>query len=228
MAEANASSFEKYLTPLAVLLGAIVIAAAFAFGSGDRNQGSGAAPAEVDINTVKTDTSPSIGDRSAPVTIAVWYDFQCRYCHQYETTTLQEVKRTYIDSGKVRIVFKDFQFLGPASFETARYSRAVWEAAPSAWGAWYADVVAGSQGESTLTNEGLDALARTHGIDVAQIDALVAEKGDEYDAAIDADRAEGQQFGITGTPSTIIGSTLVGGAQPFSAIAPLIDAELGS
>jgi protein-disulfide isomerase len=217
-------ALEKYLTPIAVLLGAIIIALAFAFGGGDRpeNPGQGAA-AEVDIKDVKTDTSPYVGDANAPVTMAVWYDFQCRFCKQFEATTLKEMQEEYGDD--VRIVYKDFQFLGPASLETAVYSRAVWEAAPGVWGQWFAEVMA-SEGESTLSKAGLDQISSGLGIDTGRVASLMEGNRAKYEAAIAADRAEGQSFGITGTPGSIIGTTMVGGAQPYANVRSLIEAEL--
>lgn len=235
MTTAKEGSLEKYLTPVAFLLGAIIIAVAIAFGSGGKaplGKGDGT-PSTVDIKDVKTDNSPYIGSLTAPVTIAVWYDFQCRYCKQFEATTLSQVAKDYVESGEVRIVYKDFQFLGPASLETALYSRAVWEVAPNSWNAWFTKVMA-SEGETTLAKAGLDAIAGTLGIDVTRVAKLMADKKTEYTAAADADKLEGQSFGISGTPGSIIGTTLIGGAMPYLAtgrpgeqpVKDLIEAQL--
>ncbi len=229
MTTSNDSPFvEKYLTPIAVLLGAIIIAVAFAFGTGERPQTTGDAnqPSVVDIKNVKTENSPSIGSATAPVVIATWFDFQCRFCKQFETTTLHEVTKNYVEQGKVRIVYKDFQFLGPASLETALYSRALWEAAPDKWGNWFFDVMS-AEGESTLQKSALDTLAKKHGIDTARVAKLMTDKGATYKAAIEADRQEGQNNGISGTPGTIIGTTLLSGAQPYASVEPLIKTLLG-
>ena len=234
MSTATESPLEKYLTPIAVLLGALIIALAFAFGGGDRPAGDDTGTASnVDIKDVQTDGAPFIGSVTAPVTVAVWYDFQCGYCKRFEASTLADVEKEFVDSGKVKIVYKDFQFLGQASLDTAVYSRAVWDAAPTLWSTWFKQVMAG-EGEATLTTAGLDAVSTAVGIDAARISTLIKEKGAEYKAAIEADRAEGQSFGITGTPGSIIGTTLVGGAQPYLAtgrsneqpVKPLIEAEL--
>ncbi len=223
---------DKYLTPIAVLLGAIIIALAFAFNTGGERPDA-ATGGSVDIKNVKTEVSPYVGSATAPVTMAVWYDFQCRYCKQFEATTLADVTRDFVESGKVRIVYKDFQFLGPASIETAVYSRAVWEAAPSVWGEWFAQVMAG-EGETTLTTAGLDAISSSLGIDTARVAKLISEKRSEYEVAITSDRTEGQTFGISGTPGSIIGTTMIGGAQSYlptgrsgeQPVKPLLEAEL--
>lgn len=221
--EGAASFFEKYGTALAVLVGALIIGGAFAFGQGgDRGQ-EPSEPVAVDIKDVKLDSSPAIGPRGAKATIAVWFDYQCHFCKQYETTTLKQVIATYGD--QVRIVYKDFQFLGPASNDAALYSRAVWEAYPDRWDEWFAGMFEGAE-EGTRDLAGMNELSTSLGLDVSRIEKLRTDKAAEYQAAIDADRAEGQTFGINGTPGTVIGTSLVAGAQPFGNIQPLIDAEL--
>ncbi len=216
--------FEKYGTALAVLVGALFIAAAFAFGQGGKTAEQGTPePVAVDIKDVDTDSSPFIGPKGAPVTIAVWFDYQCSFCKQFETTTLQEVITTYGD--KVRIVYKDFQFLGQASNDAALYSRAVWDAHPDRWHEWF-DGMFENPDEATLNLAAMDALSSRLGLDVARINKMLNDKRSDYQAALDADRTEGQSFGINGTPGTIIGTTLISGAQPFANVKSLIDAEL--
>jgi len=215
--------FEKYGTALAVLVGALIIGGAFAFGQGGDRAEKAPEPVAVDIKDVKLDTGPYVGPKGAPVTIAVWFDYQCSFCKQYETTTLQEVVTSYGD--KVRIVYKDFQFLGAASNDSALYSRAVWDAYPDRWHEWFDGMFASGE-ESTLNQAAMDALSSRLGLDTERINKLLADKRAEYQEAVDADRAEGQSFGINGTPGTIVGTTLVSGAQPFANIKELIDAEL--
>ena len=222
---AAGSFFEKYGTALAVLVGALIIGGAFAFGQGGDRSGQPAEPVAVDIKDVTMDNTPYIGDKNAKAVIAVWFDYQCRFCKQFETTTIKQIIETYGD--RVKIVYKDFQFLGVASNDAALYSHAVWEAYPDQWGAWFAGMFEGGE-ESTLDVAGMDALSQRLGLDTARIQKLRTEKASEYQAIIDASRAEGQSFGITGTPGTIIGTTLLAGAQPFASVQALIDAELGN
>ncbi|HWH07112.1 MAG TPA: thioredoxin domain-containing protein [Candidatus Paceibacterota bacterium] len=226
----NGSFIEKYMTPIAVLLGAIIIAGAFAFGRPDANQeAQPGAPVAVDIKDVKTEGSPFIGNPSAPVTMAVWFDYQCPFCKQFELTTVSQLYSEYVETGKLRIVFKDFQFLGPDSETAALFARAMWEAYPDRWYDWYRAMTEAQDEEhggfgdlasiKTLT-EGLG------GIDVARVEALMNQKEAEYRAAIEADRAEGSALGIQGTPGAIIGTDLIAGAYPYDTVKPLIEAQL--
>ncbi len=58
------------------------------------------------------DTDPMLGDVNAPVTIIEFSDFECPYCRIWWVNTYPELKRDYIDTGKVRFVYRDF----PLSF----------------------------------------------------------------------------------------------------------------
>ncbi len=229
MATENSPFMEKYLTPIAVLLGAIIIALAFAFGSGgtrpatDTETNAKAA----DIREVKTDVSPAVGSADAPVTIAVWYDYQCSHCQNYEAGSLKQVYDNYVTAGKVRIVYKDYQFFGEESDRLSAFGRAVYETNPAAFSAWIEASMAAQKDQTFGTQASIDTLAATiPGLDVAAVKALVASKGSTYAAAAAADRQEGSSFGITGTPGTIVGTTLIPGAVSYAQLSALIDAEL--
>src|SRR3989338_7560389 len=52
------------------------------------------------------------GSASAPITIIEFSDFQCPFCGRFYDQTLSQIKKDYIDTGKVKLVFRDF----PLSF----------------------------------------------------------------------------------------------------------------
>jgi protein-disulfide isomerase len=220
-------SLEQMGTPIALLIGLLAIAGALYMGRPAEPLAGmdSTAPTEVtgvNIADVKTAGNPFIGSASAPVTIAVWFDFQCRYCKMFETEGLQGVKDKYVSNGKVKIVYKDHQFLGQASLDAGVYSRAVWEVAPQKWGDWMHAVMTGSAGETTLDVPALSRIALGLGIDSSRVEKLALDKRADYLALMSADKAEAAGFGITGTPGSIIGTDKVSGAQPFEEIEPFI------
>ncbi len=221
---------ERYITPLAVLAGAIIIALALAFGrGGEAPQPDNKPAAVVDIKEVKTEVSPFVGEKDAPVTIAVWFDYQCPFCKRFDLDTLTQVYQNYVTTGKVRIIYKDFQFLGPDSMTAGLFARAVWDAHPDKFYPWLSAMMEAQDEEhggfgdlATITT-----LTRSiPGIDTDRVLKLMTDKKAEYEAAMAADRAEGQSFGINGTPATIIGTQVLSGAQSYATIQAAIDAEL--
>lgn len=218
--------FEKFATPLAILAGAVIIAGTFAW---NRGAPPTEGPPAVDATQVSDEESPVVGEEKAPVVMAVWYDYQCPFCKRFELETMNQVYETYVKTGKVRIILKDFQFLGPDSQTAALFGRAVWEAYPERFYEWYVamaenqDEEHGGFGDLPSIQAVTTALG---GMDVARITKLMTDKEAAYAAAIEADRAEGAAFGISGTPSMIVGKTLLSGAQPFAKVSALIEAEL--
>ncbi|MEE8492934.1 MAG: thioredoxin domain-containing protein, partial [Nitrospirales bacterium] len=66
-----------------------------------------AQPSRVEAN-VSISGSPTMGKKDAPVTVVEFSDYQCPFCRRFFQTTLPKIKEEYIDTGKVRYVFRDF------------------------------------------------------------------------------------------------------------------------
>lgn len=234
----NSGNFmERYLTPIAVILAAVIIAGAFIFGRGGAavqkaaTNSNGQTAQAVDIKSLKTDNEPYIGNANAPVTMAVFFDYQCPYCKQLDQTVMSQIITNYVQAGKVKVVFKDFQFLGNDSIAGAEFGRAVWEAYPAQYGAWLTAMFSAQdqEGDKGFGNQAtIVAMVKTQfpTMDTTKLVNLITTNKAKYDAAIDADRAEGASYGIQGTPSVIVGTTLLQGAQTYQAVASLLDAQL--
>jgi protein-disulfide isomerase len=221
----------KFLIPAAVVLAGLFIGGAVVWnGSHPAGTGGAGGTQAVNVNDVKTDGEPYIGDASAPVTLVEWSDYQCPFCKQFEQQTLPQIIQNYVDTGKVKIVFKDFAFLGNDSVTGAEYARAVWKLYPSQYFAWRtamfnAQDQEGDQGFGNAAS--IDQLDATiSGIDAAQVTAAVAANKAAYDAAINADRAEAGTFGVSATPSFIVGNQVIAGAYPYATFQQALDAEL--
>lgn len=218
---------EKFGIPISIVLGMALIAGAIAFGRDGAPKEP--KPVAVDAAKVSDETSPVIGDKNAPVVMAVWYDYQCPFCKRFELEAMSGLYENYVKTGKLRVIIKDFQFLGPDSDTAALFGRAVWEAYPERFYDWYVAMAENQDEEHGGFGDlaSIETMTRAlGGIDVDRIKKLMTEKGAEYTAAIEADREEGAALGISGTPSMIIGKTLLSGAQPYEKVSALVEAEL--
>ena len=74
------------------------------------NEGAESNKLEEKINVELSENELSIGDINAPVTLVEWSDFQCPYCKKFYEDTIKDIKTNYIDTGKVRFVYKHFPF----------------------------------------------------------------------------------------------------------------------
>ncbi len=220
----------KYFLPAAVVVAGLFIAGAVIWSGSHPTTGTtGTNPTpSVNIKNVKTDGDPFIGQASAPVTIAFWSDFQCPYCKQFELTTLPQIIKNYVDTGKVKLVMMDFTFLGNDSVTAALYSRSVWKLYPAQYFAWRTAMYTAQdqEGDKGFGNAvSIDKLDATiPGLDAAKIAADVTANTATYQAEADADKAEAQKAGVNATPSFIIGTQLIQGAYPYAAFQAAIDA----
>lgn len=231
----NASVLAKVATPIAVLAAGGLIAGALYWQSeaaGNAGKPSGAnPPIAVNIAQVNTTNEPTIGSPNAPIAMAYWSDYQCPYCSRFDTTELPQIIQNYVDTGKIRIVFKDFQFIGPDSDMDALYARAVWHLYPNMFGAWHQAMYASQPQENTLDATANLAHIRTvtqsiPGMDFNMLtDDMNANKA-EYETRITADRSEGAALGINATPSFVIGMQLISGAEAYADMAKAIDIAL--
>ena len=55
-----------------------------------------------------------IGDSNAPITIIEYASMSCSHCADFHTNTLPKLKTEFIDTGKVRMIFRDYPFNYPA------------------------------------------------------------------------------------------------------------------
>ncbi len=224
----------KYFLPTAVIVAGLLIAGAVMWnGSRPAGQagsaGAGTAP-KVNIKDVKTDGNPFIGKADAKVTIAAWGDFKCSFCRNFEIQTLPLLIKDYVDTGKVKVVFMDFAFLGEKSVTLALYGRSVWNLYPEQYSAWRTAVFGAQDGEG---NQGfgdassVDKLNATiAGIDAVKVTADVKANRSTYEAQINADKVEAQKVGIGATPSFVIGTEVIQGAYPYPTFQAAIDALL--
>lgn len=183
-------------------------------------------PADV---TDLSDDDAFIGDEDAPVTIVEFSDYQCPYCSKFYNDAYPELKENYVETGKVKIVFRDL----PLSFHAGAY--------PAALAAECVRAQAGDEGyfemhnklfenQSVLSGEyqeiadALASFAQEVGVDADMYDECVAN--DTYKDEIIADIEAAQSVGIDGTPSFVINGEVLVGAQPYSTFAQVIEKAL--
>ena len=228
---ASGSDYSRFFIPGAIVVSGIVIAAGLYFGlAGEGAPSPDAGGTAVDIEDVKMAGVPFIGEADAPVVLAVWEDYQCPFCKQFETTVLPSLVEKYVATGKLKIIFKDFAFLSEDSQTAAQYGRAIWDLYPGEFYAWRTAMYEAQDEEHGGFGNvaSIDTLIKRSfpQIDLAKVQARLASHKADYDAAIDADRAEAQQFGINGTPGFVTGTVRIDGAQPLPAFTEAIEAQL--
>ncbi len=222
----------KIFLPAAVVVAGLLIAGAVVW-NGSRPAGpagspQGGAPA-VDVNDIDIAGNPFVGDANAPVTIIEWADFQCPFCKQFEVNTMPQIIRDYVNTGKAKVVFMDFAFLGPDSVDAGLYSRAIWKLYPDRYLKWREAMYQAQDAENGGFGDAasIDKLnATVAGVDAARVTADVKANTSTYRAQMEADKAKAQKAGVNATPSFVIGTQVIAGAYPYATFKAAIDAAL--
>jgi protein-disulfide isomerase len=180
-----------------------------------------APPSEIPV-TLTSVTGAAIGSKDAPVTIVEFTDLLCPFCRQFHNATFEQLKRDYIDTGKVRFVTRDFPIdqLHPMATAAARANRCAgeqqrfWEMRHALLGV-----------TTPLTAGTFSQLAGGLGLDVARFEACAGDAS-RFKEELQKDRQDGIRIGVSATPSFVIGRTLPGGgvdgilavgARPYAA-----------
>lgn len=164
------------------------------------------------------------GELTAPVVIIEYADFRCAYCAVFANQVMPTVITEYVDSGLVRIEWRDAPVLGKTSPEAAiaahaageqglfwEYSAALFATEPTGATVWDRDAVTAVAG----TVPGLDVEA-----------FIIALDNPAHAQRVAAELQEAQTIGVTGTPTFIVGNTPVQGAQPLETFREIIEREL--
>lgn len=162
----------------------------------------------------EADDPTALGRTDAPVVMIAYSDFQCPYCGKFARSTEKDLITKYVDSGTLRIEWRDFPYLGEESVAAARAARAA-AAQDKFWpfhDALYAEQLPPNSGK--LTPEFLTALAEKTGLDTARF------KEDMSSATtaklVQHDFDEGMSSGVTGTPSFLVNGVPIIGAMPLA------------
>ncbi|MBR9693244.1 thioredoxin domain-containing protein [Candidatus Woesearchaeota archaeon] len=206
---------------IAVLVVAIVILAMLAYFNG------WFAPEEIKLDEiprheVRINDDPMLGNDSARVTIIEFSDFFCTACKQFHEQAWPRLKANYIDTGKVRFVYRDFPleslheqtFKASGTVTCAGKQDAYWEF----HNAFY-------ERQDEIGEELIVELVTTHGLDQEVLDTCRAEEWPYKEAQFDFEDGK-RSGGVSGTPTFFINGRKLVGNQDYEDFATMIEEEL--
>lgn len=164
----------------------------------------------------------AIGNADAPVTIVEYFSLGCIHCKHFHDDILPKLKADYIDTGKARLVYRDFPLDG-LSLAAASVTRCVNDLA------YFPMVDAFFQQQKTwYVENGLDqvkSIAKGAGMDDATFDACISNPA--VKAKIVASRQEGTDtYKVEATPTFFINDRKLSGVGEYAPFKTTIDAAL--
>jgi protein-disulfide isomerase len=160
---------------------------------------------------------PVRGPSSAPVEMIEFSDFQCPFC-QRANPTVEQVLKTYGD--RIKFVYRHYPLPNHPNARPAAEAAACAEAQGRFWE--YHDRLFANP--TKLTDADLKAHAAALGLDMGRFNTCFDNH--QQKAGVDADIADANALGVTGTPAFFVNGRAIDGAQPFDAFKRVIDEEL--
>ncbi len=218
-----------YTLPVSIIVAGILVAGAVIYATGLKNQPLGTAErlAPVVGSAPAIGNAVILGDPDAPVTIIEYGDFQCPFCGRFFAQTEPLIIDKYVKTGKVKLVYKDYAFLGPESVAASEAAKCAadqgkfWEY----HNALYREELRDGLEHNGNLNRGLFLqFAKELGMNESQFASCIDTR--KYKSAVEAENTEAVAHGVNGTPAFFVGSRFLSGALPFAQFEAAILAEL--
>jgi len=177
-------------------------------------------PGKQEAVSISEDDDAVLGDNDASVTIIEFSDYECPFCGRHFQQTYPLIKANYIETGKAKLVFRDF----PLSFHPNALPAAIAAECVREQGGDEAywkmhDLTFQKQQELSIVN--LKKWAQSFGYDIGS--CLDSNK---YESEVQKDAADGANAGVSGTPAFFINKKLISGACPYSTFEQAINTEI--
>jgi protein-disulfide isomerase len=146
--------------------------------------------------------SPVMGNPSAEITILEFGDYQCTFCYKFHQSTLNTIKQDFIETGKVKLVFKDFPLNGPDSVLAAEAAYCAqdqgkyWQYHDELYKNW------GGERTGWITRDSLDKFATTANLDLDKFNECLDDH--KYLQRVNQMYEFGKEIGIDATPSFLV------------------------
>lgn len=168
----------------------------------------------------------SLGEPAAPVTLEVWSDFQCPSCRVFWTVVTPRLVTGYVAKGTVRIVYRDFVFIGPESTDAAVAARCANVQGTTDFWRFHDYLYAnqGAENGGSFSRDRLEAMAKALDLDVPTFTSCLDEASIRQ--AVTAETAQGQALGVDRTPTLILGGKSLSGFD-YATVSAALDTALG-
>ena len=186
-------------------------------------------PKQLTLSIFTKNGSPYLGDENAPITLVEFGDYQCFFCNRFFHETEKSILSNYVETGKVKLIFKDFTIIGPDSINAAHAAHCAddqgkfWEFHDMLYNNW------AGENNGWASSENLYRFAENVGLKTSIFEQCMNEK--IHQSLMVASNEDARTLGLTGTPAFfVIGSdnqiTKISGAQPYEVFERIFESEL--
>ena len=189
-----------------------------------RGAATGAVPAVADAGGYQD--QPTLGDPDAPVKMILFENFLCGHCQAFEEDAFAQLKRDYIDTGKVEAYYVNLAWGNESAVTAGRAGECAFRQDADAFWRYRSALFAaqGADGWATLDRV-LEVAEGVEGLEPERLRTCITEGETQGEVARDIELAD--YVGVTGTPSVIVGNQGFE-APSFEALRAEIDRQLAA
>ena len=217
---------KSYGLLLGVIALAVIVVAAFAIlGPKNNSTPTPAQPSEITlINPDDISLDKSLGPADASIVVVEYADFQCPYCKQFAEGTEHQIKENYVDTGKIRFVFRHLAFIGAESLAAAQAAECANE--QDRFWDYHDKLFAEQSGENSgaFSEENLKRFAGELELNTQQFNECL--DSNKYQSKVQQEIAQAQRLGIRSTPSVFVNGQLIEKGSNYQALQTAIESAL--
>jgi protein-disulfide isomerase len=176
-------------------------------------------PPKITMITFLENGSPILGNPDAPITLVEFGDYQCHFCNVFFHNTEESILKNYVETGKVKMIFKDYTIIGPDSVNASHGAHCAndqglfWEYHDMLYNNW------NGENNGWASSDNLFRFAQDVGLNMDEWTDCMTNS--DHSEIILASNNDAKDLGLTGTPSFFVISsdnriTKLHGAQPYS------------
>ena len=181
------------------------------------------------LSSFTDNASPVLGNMNAPLTMIEFGDYQCTYCKKFFHETEGSIIENYVETGKVKIMFKDFIVVGSDSTNAANAAHCAndqkmfWMYHSILYNNW------DGEGTGWASVDRLHEFANKLGLDMNEFSECMSES--KWEELVNSSQADGRIIGVTATPTFFIidqsnNILKITGAQPYAVFEEVFDSLL--
>ena len=163
-----------------------------------------------------------IGDENAPITIIEYASMSCSHCATFHTNTLPDLKLEYIDTGKVRMVFRDYPFNYPALLGSMMMRCIPSDVRYDYMNALYKLQLTWVNRDPKITKKELYKIMQSGGMTKDEFDSCYSNIDNE-NIILEGVMAAQKEFNIKSTPSFVVNGNLLEGNKNIKEFRQIID-----
>ena len=186
-------------------------------------------PTEITMETFVENGSTVYGDPNAPITLVEFGDYQCHYCNVFFETIEGDIITNYVETGKVKIIFKDYNIIGSDSVNASHGAHCAkdqgmfWEYHDILYSNWT------GENNGWASPENLILFAEKINLDMDKWVKCMDEK--PHSKTILTSNEDAKKLQLTGTPAFFVINSdglvsILFGAQPFEVFKRVFDEKL--